>query len=534
MFSDSEDHTNKYGLLQYMFEGPEVDVKVKPHGNSKAATPFFRTAKKTRERIQALAVKSTPKDVVQKVTSEQGGEIEARGAAFLPRDRQQVANFRRSVVKPKDNDVLYSIMLECKLAQGKGEVFVQDVKAAPEPQSVLFYDWQADDLVRFCTNNYSFSVLTVDTTFNLGDFFVTPMTYHHLMLEDVHTGNHPIMVGPMLVHQRMQFSTFNYFASTLISYNKLLRNVLAIGTDGDKNLTEALGHNFPFALQLRCFLHFKKNVKEKLRELAIPNHVSQEFLDDIFGKREGNVRIEGLVDVSSVEDFDHKLDALEGPWNVRESPHAGQTGPQFFDHFKCVKADVVRNHMRKDLREAAGLGSPPAIFTTNSSEAINSVLKKQVNYKKTQWPEFVQQMKVLIDTQRNEIIRSLSGRGRYRLSARFRCLGVSIEEWNKMRSDQRKKILQKFESAQLTASAPADREPPSMIPQLAQGSYNQSTSYVGDDLNTCANTREPSSNPKRVGSVSASVQKRVESIPSRWSPYKESEAKQLLCCKVRI
>ena len=67
--------------------------------------------------------------------------------------------------------------------------------------------------------------------------------------------------------------------------------------------------------------------------------------------------------------------------------------------------------------------------------SVNSMLKKQVNYKKTQWLEFVQQMKALIDTERNEIIRSLSGKDRYRLSARFRYLGVSIEEWNKAHSD---------------------------------------------------------------------------------------------------
>ena len=72
-------------------------------------------------------------------------------------------------------------MLECKLAQGKQDVFVQDVKAAPEPQSVLFYDWQAQDLVKFCTRNHSFSILT-NTTYNLaiGEFYVTLFTYHHL------------------------------------------------------------------------------------------------------------------------------------------------------------------------------------------------------------------------------------------------------------------------------------------------------------------------------------------------------------------
>ena len=165
--------------------------------------------------------------------------------------------------KPRECDVLYCIMLECKLAQGKGELFVQDVKAAPEPQYVLFYDWQVDDLIRFCTNNQRFSVLTVDTTFNLGDFYVTPITYQHLMLEDVHTGKHPIMVGPMLVHQRMQFSTFNYFFSTLIGHNKSLRHVLAFGTDGDKKLTEALGYSFPFAISTFDALFISKRRLKK-------------------------------------------------------------------------------------------------------------------------------------------------------------------------------------------------------------------------------------------------------------------------------
>ena len=344
-------------------------------------------------------------------------------------------------------------MLECKLAQGKGELFVQDVKAAPEPQSVLFYQWQVDNLVGFCTNNHSFSVLTIDTTFNLGDFFVTPMTYHHLFLESIHSGNHPIMVGPMLVHQRMQFATFNYFASTLIGNNKQLRNVLAFGTDGDKNLTEALGHNFPFALQLRCFIHFKKNVQEKLRDLGLPSHISQLFLDDIFGKHDGNLKIEGLVDSTSTEDFQQKLEALKDHWNTHELPYASSSGPHFYEYFKRIQADVVCHHMRKDIREAAGLGSPPSIFTTNSSEAINSVLKKRVSYKKTQWPEFVQQMKQLVDEQQNEIVRSLSGRGRYRLCESVRHFGVSVEQWTKMRPEQQQKIVRRFNSATIEGSS---------------------------------------------------------------------------------
>lgn len=37
--------------------------------------------------------------------------------------------------------------------------------------------------------------------------------------------------------------------------------------------------------------------------------------------------------------------------------------------------------MRRDIREAAWLGSPPAIFTTNPSESVNAMVKKKVDYK---------------------------------------------------------------------------------------------------------------------------------------------------------
>ena len=445
-------HPNKYGLLQYTFDGPEVEVKAKPHGNSKRSMPYFRTGASTKKHIRELAVESTPKTVVHTITKQQGGEILAKGAAYLPRDRQQVANFRRSVAKPKDTNVLYSIMVECKLAQGKKDAFIRDVKAAPEPQSVLFYDWQLDDLVRLCTNNKQLSVMSVDTTFNLGEFYVTPITYRHSLLEGIRSGKHPIMIGPVLVHQRLQFATFNYFLSTLVGSNKLLRNLLAVGTDGDENVTDACGHNFPFAVQLRCFIHFKRNLQEKLRDLGIPKAVANKFLDDVFGKCEGNVRFEGLVDSTSIDDFDKKFEALQECWNGRERPYSGDAGPQFHNHFSRYFAKVVRNHMRKDQRELVGLGSPPTIYTTNASEALNSVLKKGVNFKKTQWPEFVQSVKHLVDAQYEEIVRALSGRGQYRLCEETRHLGVVLEEWNKMRPDQRQRIVQWFMSYRPTVT----------------------------------------------------------------------------------
>ena len=144
--------------------------------------------------------------------------------SHLPRNVQQIKNYRRSG-HSKDSNVLYSVMLQCKLVEGTSDAFVRDVKAAPDPLCVLFFDWQLNDLVRFLTNDEAFSVFTADTTYSLGDFYVTPTTYRHLMLSDTMSHKHPIMAGPILVHQRKFFSSFNYFPNTLISFERRLYGV---------------------------------------------------------------------------------------------------------------------------------------------------------------------------------------------------------------------------------------------------------------------------------------------------------------------
>ena len=100
-----------------------------------------------------------------------------------------------------------------------------------------------------------------------------------------------------------KFSAFNYLASTLIDHGKKLRDV---GTDGDPALIEALSHNFNSSKQLRCFIHLKRNIAEKLKERGIANPDAQEFLADIFRKHCGTRYQEGLVDSNNQEDFESR------------------------------------------------------------------------------------------------------------------------------------------------------------------------------------------------------------------------------------
>ena len=97
--TDGNGAQNRYGMIQYYFDGPEVEIKIKPHGNSKSSSPFFRTSESAKKLHKELAATNMPKEAVYQATLMQGGEIEAKGMSNLPRNRQQIANYRRTVKK---------------------------------------------------------------------------------------------------------------------------------------------------------------------------------------------------------------------------------------------------------------------------------------------------------------------------------------------------------------------------------------------------------------------------------------------------
>ena len=84
-----------------------------------------------------------------------------------------------------------------------------------------------------------------------------------------------------------------------------LQNFRAFGTNGDLALIETFSHNFRDARQLRCFIHLKRNISNKLKERGIPGKESSEFIANIFGKSCGSSFEEGLVDAEDAKDFEY-------------------------------------------------------------------------------------------------------------------------------------------------------------------------------------------------------------------------------------
>ena len=274
--------------------------------------------------------------------------------------------------------------------------FVRSVVAAPETMEVLATDQQLNEMVRFLTNPVELAIMGVDPTFNFGDFNVTPIVYRNLLLEHRTKGHSPLMLGPILVHQQKKFSSYNYFAFTLIGLKPSLRNVLAFGTDGECELIKAFTNNFPNAIHLRCFRHFKTNLSSKLKDLAVPSSITDEFLLKVFGKTEDSIHIEGIVDAKDMEVFKGKLEALQKKLDDRERKINPGRKPVFFNWLVSNKADEMAANMLRSVREAAGLGFPSSPYYTNDSECINSVTRNKTQYKASQWDQFNAKMQELV------------------------------------------------------------------------------------------------------------------------------------------
>lgn len=152
-----------------------------------------------------------------------------------------------------------------------------------------------------------------------------------------------------------------------MSHDCRVCNVLKFGK---KAIVEVFLHNFPFALQLRCFIHLRRNVEQKLCSIGIPRDGSYCNICFWLAGFFWAAYSEGLVDSGSEKEFDTAL------WRLENHLWKTLCDSKWVTSFFCqYQANVVKYHMSWDVIEADGFESPPSTFTTNSSESKNVELK---------------------------------------------------------------------------------------------------------------------------------------------------------------
>lgn len=107
-------------------------------------------------------------------------------------------------------------------------------------------------------------VLLYDTTFNLDDFYVSPLTYHHSHL---HTTENVFLVIPLayLIHEKKSFTVHKKFFSNLKEFCPEIYGKIFI-TVREKAINVALKDILPQSTNLFCWRHVQQDVKYWVNE----------------------------------------------------------------------------------------------------------------------------------------------------------------------------------------------------------------------------------------------------------------------------
>ena len=191
----AKDQSYDYALLQYFFTGDAHSFEPAPHGNRKHGNlSYSRTYQSVKDSIKLLDRKSALIDF----TNDSDSILTVLNPCSIPSGKKQIRNLTQSA-QPVDD--IAGLQEKCKKEFKCDAVrFLLEVIAVPTLFVALATKRQLNDMSRFCTEEKQFSVLGIDTLFNVGQFFVTAVTYRHLLLrsDSAHIGTYPVMLGNRL------------------------------------------------------------------------------------------------------------------------------------------------------------------------------------------------------------------------------------------------------------------------------------------------------------------------------------------------
>lgn len=116
------------------------------------------------------------------------------------------------------------------------------------------------------------------------------------------------------------------------------------GIDGDKNLLDVFEVCFILVKYILCDIYMQDNIERKLKEFGVFKKEVNVYINEIFGKIVGVLKIKGLVDFMNLEEFDYKFESLKEEWIL-----CYFKGLIFLKYFMEYKVDLIKNCMNVDL-----------------------------------------------------------------------------------------------------------------------------------------------------------------------------------------
>ena len=421
-----------YALAQFFFTGEPHKVSPKKNRSNK---PFYPTTSSTKHFIKENAYRPIgPGTVFDRAFEQAGGVIDLEAISDAPRNVQQVKNARQRVRLKKQTDEFQDLLSFS--AENDG---VRGLQWTPTPRVVFVNQGQMEEIITNCCGPNATGVFSIDTTYNVGNFYVTATSYQNRKFIHKRTGKAANLPGPAMFHVKQDASQFQYFANTLLEAKYEFEQVRYIGGDRSQSqqgfLRPLKGAKF-----VPCKKHIEDDMTRKMSALGMDVAEQQTVLKDIFGSVQDQEK--GLVDSLNSAEFDEKVEVLKAVWN-----------PQFRHYFVTYVADDVKEGMSPQIRRTIGLKDD--FYYNNALECQNFRYKQKIQEMKKEnlpgvkvsqcsWLEAIQTYQAMLHETRNNLQRAIIGRGPFQLAPDFAHLECE-ERWMVMTPEERRKHLAKLD-----------------------------------------------------------------------------------------
>ena len=272
------DHARDFCTVEYVGLD-QVGPNTKPHGNSKNKGAYKRTNPEllevAKKKIRAgLANPHIVGDVFQEMNDWRHPErsiskpktISNLKSALPEVQELRSGNLADGLVKLTSNTV--KIVNEC---HWKFDSFVQYTGFDQQKNPVVYCwkPWQIMDMSTNCKSREGkiASMMSIDTTFGLGEVRCTMFSYQNMNLIDKHTKVHPSFPGPQMFHTKSNFDTFaQFFSHVKIQQRGAVgQQHYNIVTDEEPAIVSAVEHVYDDSTHVLCCKHLKASNERKLR-----------------------------------------------------------------------------------------------------------------------------------------------------------------------------------------------------------------------------------------------------------------------------
>lgn len=250
-----------------------------PHGNAtsqkKLAGSFVATRKSNREEMKSRL--GLPTNIYKDLVCSAPKDLKTH-VVVAARDIKQVHNFqtnerRKNLISHDAHYNLQNLAFETN--------FIKNIVSYPDLIVIMYLDslWEKvrgllnrNDIPHIC--------LSYDTTFNLGDIYVSVLIVRYE--EFVEGPAIPLMI---MMHERKLKTTHQFFWQKVAQYFPDLINAsnIYLVTDEEAAIVSSIREFLPYTDTYRCWIHVVKNAKLKLQEFGVTNRIEySKYKKDIY------------------------------------------------------------------------------------------------------------------------------------------------------------------------------------------------------------------------------------------------------------